>query len=110
MGLSGFRGSPRANVKRCGASRSCGYAILCHGGKAVEEAPTPQDIEEISKLAGQSIKEGAVGFSVNRLKAHRLPDGRCIPGTFAPEEELVAIAKEVGAAGGFCRASLNRTP
>ena len=80
------------------------------GERAVEEAPTPQDIEEISKLAGQSIKEGAVGFSVNRLKAHRLPDGRCIPGTFAPEEELVAIAKEVGAAGGFLQSVIESNP
>ena len=80
------------------------------GERAVEEAPTAEDIVQIAKLAGQSIQQGAVGFSVNRLKAHRLPDGRCIPGTFAPEEELVAIAKEVGAAGGIMQSVIEAHP
>ena len=80
------------------------------GERAVEEAPTPDDIKAIAHLAGQSIREGAVGFSVNRLKAHRLPDGRAIPGTFAPEEELVAIAREVGQAGGFLQSVIEAHP
>ena len=48
------------------------------GPRAVEEAPTAEDISQIAELAGKSVREGAAGFSVNRLKAHRLPDGRCI--------------------------------
>ena len=54
------------------------------GERAVEEKATPEEVEQIAQLAGQSVREGAVGFSINRLKAHRLPDGRCIPGTPRP--------------------------
>ena len=68
-----------------------------------EEKAAPEEVKQIAQLAGQSVREGA-GVSINRLKAHRLPDGRCIPGTLAPVEELVAIAKEVGKQEAFCRA------
>ncbi|MEM7019991.1 MAG: amidohydrolase family protein [Pseudomonadota bacterium] len=71
------------------------------GERAVEEQASAEEIEQIAALAGQSVKDGAIGFSVNRLRAHVLPDGRCIPGTFASEEEIVAISKAVGEQGGI---------
>lgn len=80
------------------------------GERAVDETPNAQEIAAIAALAGRSVREGAVGFSVNRLHAHRLPDGRPIPGTLAPEEELVAIAREVGAAGGFLQSVIEAHP
>ena len=45
--------------------------------------------------------DGAVGFSTNRQPAHRVPDGRPIPGTFAEAEELKAVARAVGEYGGI---------
>ncbi len=80
------------------------------GERAVDEQPTDEEIEQIAALAGRSIREGAVGFSVNRLKAHVLPDRRCIPGTFALEKELVAIARAVGAAGGILQSVIEAKP
>lgn len=71
------------------------------GERAIEEQATPEEIEQIATLAGQSVKEGAIGFSVNRHPGHTLPDRRPIPGTFASREELLAIAKAVGAHGGI---------
>lgn len=71
------------------------------GERAISEQATPEEIEQIAALAGQSVKEGAVGFSVNRHPGHVLPDGRPIPGTFASRDELLAIAREVGANGGI---------
>ena len=71
------------------------------GERAIEEQATPEEIEQIAALAGQSVKEGAVGFSVNRHPGHTLPDGRAIPGTFASREELLAIAEAVGENGGL---------
>ena len=71
------------------------------GERAIEEQATPEEIEQIATLAGQSIKEGALGFSVNRHPGHVLPDGRPIPGTSASREELLAIARAVGANGGL---------
>ena len=99
---------PAVNVAALVGHAATRFYVM--GSRAVEEAPTQDDIMQIAKLAGNSVREGAVGFSVNRLQAHRLPDGRCIPGTFAPEEELVAIAKEVGAAGGIMQSVIEAHP
>ena len=71
------------------------------GERAIDEKPTTKEIEEIAFLIGSSVKQGAVGFSTNRLRAHVMPDGRPIPGTFATEEELVAISTAVGNEGGI---------
>jgi len=71
------------------------------GERAIDENPTNSEIEEIASLIGVSVKEGAVGFSTNRLRAHVMPDGRPIPGTFATEEELIAISTAVGREGGI---------
>ena len=71
------------------------------GERAIDDEATPEEIERIAALAGQSVAEGAVGFSVNRHPGHRLPDGRSIPGTFASREELLAISRAVGGRGGL---------
>ena len=71
------------------------------GERAIEEPATAAEIEQIAALAGQSVAEGALGFSVNRHPGHTLPDRRPIPGTFASREEMVAIAKAVGERGGL---------
>ena len=67
------------------------------GQRGIDENPTAEEISRIAQVAGQSVKDGAIGFSTNRLPGHRLPDGRSIPGTFAEAGELEAIAREVGA-------------
>ena len=79
----------------------CAVRFYVMGERAVEEPATDDEVRQIAELAGQSVREGAVGFSTNRLPGHRLPDGRSIPGTFAHRDELRAVAKEVGAAGGI---------
>ena len=88
---------PSINV--CGLVGHCATRFYVMGERAVEEAATPDEIRQIAELAGQSVKEGAVGFSTNRFPPHRLPDGRSIPGTFAERDELRAVAKEVGKHG-----------
>jgi len=102
------RQAPALNVAALVGHAATRFYVM--GERAVEEAPTAEDIVQIADLAGRSVQEGAVGFSVNRLKAHRLPDGRAIPGTFAPEEELVAIARKVGQAGGFLQSVIEAQP
>ncbi len=71
------------------------------GERAIEEQATEAEIEQIAHLAGESVKQGAIGFSVNRHPGHTLPDRRPIPGTSASREELIAIAKAVGSNGGL---------
>ena len=90
---------PSINI--CGLVGHCATRFYVMGERAVEEPATADEIRQIAELAGQSVKEGAVGFSTNRLPGHRLPDGRSIPGTFAHRDELRAVAKAVGVYGGF---------
>ena len=77
------------------------------GERAVDEQPTDDEVQQIADLIGESVKDGAAGFSTNRIEAHRLPDGRCMPGTFASDEELVAISKATGAHGGMLQSVIN---
>jgi N-acyl-D-aspartate/D-glutamate deacylase len=102
---------PGINV--CGMVGHCAIRFYVMGERAVEEAndyrrgwtplirPTEDEVRQIAALAGQSVKDGAIGFSTNRMSGHRLPDGRAIPGTFAARSEVRAIAKEVGRYGGI---------
>ena len=90
---------PSINI--CGLAGHCAIRFYVMGERAVEEQATEDEVRQIAELAGRSVKEGAVGFSTNRLPGHRLPDGRSIPGTFADRDELRAVAKEVGKYGGF---------
>ena len=100
--------NPALNVAALAGHAATRFYVM--GERAVEEEASPEELKQIARLAGQSVKEGAVGFSINRLKAHRLPDGRCIPGTLAPVEELVSIAKEVGKAGGILQSVIEMHP
>ncbi|MCY3814019.1 MAG: amidohydrolase family protein [Gammaproteobacteria bacterium] len=90
---------PSINI--AGLVGHCAVRFYVMGERAVEEPATEDEVRQIAELAGQSVKEGAVGFSTNRLPGHRLPDGRSIPGTFADRDELRAVAREVGKHGGI---------
>ena len=90
---------PMINV--CGLVGHSATRFFVMGERAIEEQATDDEIAQIAALAGQSVKEGAVGFSVNRHPGHTLPDRRPIPGTFASREELLAISRAVGQHGGL---------
>ena len=61
------------------SSVTCAVRFYVMGERAVEEPATDDEVRQIAELAGQSVREGAVGFSTNRLPGHRLPDGRSNP-------------------------------
>ena len=85
----------------------CASRFYVMGERAITDDATEDEIRQIADLVGQSVKEGAIGFSTNRLPGHVLPDGRSIPGTFAKEDELVAISEQVGKHGGILQSVLN---
>ena len=99
------RAGPQINVG--GLAGHCAIRFYVMGERSVEEPATPDEIAQIAKLAGDSVREGALGFSTNRHLGHLLPDGRCIPGTHAEHEEVRAIAAEVGRAGGIMQTVMN---
>ena len=90
---------PMINV--CGLVGHSATRFHVMGERAIEEPATAEEIEQIAALAGRSVAEGALGFSVNRHPGHTLPDRRPIPGTFASREEMLAISKAVGERGGL---------
>ncbi|MDQ1430023.1 MAG: N-acyl-D-amino-acid deacylase [Actinomycetota bacterium] len=58
---------------------------------AANEPATDDDIARMAALVTEGVAAGAVGVSVNRLELHKAVDGREVPGTFAAEEEIVAL-------------------
>lgn len=66
---------------------------------ARDEDPTVDEIQRMADLVSEAMAAGALGFSSSRTAIHLTPAGEPIPGTFAKEAELMAIAKAVGGAG-----------
>lgn len=71
-------------------------------GKRAEtdEPATEAEIAEIARIVGEAIAAGAVGIGTSRVAMHRSIDGGILPGTTAAEEELMAMARAMQAAGG----------
>jgi N-acyl-D-aspartate/D-glutamate deacylase len=61
---------------------------------------TADEIERVAAIVGEAVKAGAIGFSTSRTLLHRDVHGVLVPGTLAPEDELMAIGKAMGEAGG----------
>ncbi len=74
------------------------YYVMGERGAANEDA-TAEDLAEMSRLVGEAIDAGAVGFSTSRTIGHRSLWGSPVPGTFAPADELMAIAGAMAATG-----------
>ena len=85
----------------------CASRFYVMGERAITDDATDEEVAQIAELVGRSVQQGAIGFSTNRLPGHVLPDGRSIPGTFAKENELVAISEAVGKHGGILQSVLN---
>lgn len=71
----------------------CAVRHYAMGDAAVgdSEASTAE-LAEMTALVGEALDAGAVGFSTSRTALHMLPDKRPVPGTFAPQSELRALA------------------
>jgi N-acyl-D-aspartate/D-glutamate deacylase len=80
-----------------------GHCSLRHyamGERGLDEAPaTDDDIAAMCDLVDEAMAAGALGFSTSRTLLHRVPDGRPVPGTWADERELLAIAGVLGRHG-----------
>jgi N-acyl-D-aspartate/D-glutamate deacylase len=75
-----------------------GHAALrqhAMGEAAVEEGREPRD-GELADMRGQlaeAVSSGALGFSTSRTASHPTPEGVPIPGTYASDAELFALAE-----------------
>ncbi len=75
-----------------------GYVMGERG--AANEDPTANDIAQMARIVGDGVAAGALGFSTSRLPGHRAIDGRVVPGTYANEDELTAIAQAMARRSG----------
>jgi N-acyl-D-amino-acid deacylase len=71
------------------------YYVMGERGAANEDA-TAEDLAAMASVAGEAMAAGALGFSTSRTIGHRSLWGAPVPGTFAPSDELLAIAKGMG--------------
>jgi len=80
-----------------------GHCALRHYAmeeRGLDEAPAgDDDIALMCELVDEAMRAGALGFSTSRTLLHRVPDGRPVPGTWADERELLAIADVLGRHG-----------
>jgi N-acyl-D-amino-acid deacylase len=74
------------------------FYVMGERGTANEDA-TDEDMAAMASLVGEALAAGAVGFSTSRTIGHKARSGRPVPGTYAPEMELLAIADAMRSAG-----------
>ena len=75
-----------------------GY-VMGDRGADHEERATPEEIERMGSIAAEAVLAGAIGFSTSRTVAHRSADGRHTPSLTASRDELLGIARAIGATG-----------
>ena len=63
------------------------------------ETATADDIAAMAQLVREAMAAGALGFSNGRMTTHVSSVGDRVPGTFADDDELLAIAKAMGEGG-----------
>ena len=70
------------------------------GKRGAEHAEaSPAEIDSMAEIVGNAIRSGALGFSTSRTEKHKDSSGVLTPTITAHADELLAIARAVGATG-----------
>ncbi len=63
------------------------------GTRAVGEKATPAELDRMKALLGQSLAQGAMGFSSTISPTHNDADGNPVPSRHASRDELIELAR-----------------
>jgi N-acyl-D-amino-acid deacylase len=72
--------------------------VMGERGAKNEEA-TPEEIRAMAEIVREGLRAGALGFTTSRTILHRAKDGELVPGTNAPEDEILGIGRALGEVG-----------
>jgi N-acyl-D-amino-acid deacylase len=75
-------------------------AYVLEDAARLNQPATPDEVARMAALVRDAIAAGAVGFSTSRTLLHYSSDGNPVPGTGAPEDELMAIGRAMQDGGG----------
>ncbi|WP_375397333.1 amidohydrolase family protein [uncultured Sphingomonas sp.] len=74
--------------------------VAVMGERAISHEPaTDADLAEMQRIVREAMDAGAVGVSGSRILEHKSSKGEFVPGTFAEDRELIAIAEAMGETG-----------
>jgi N-acyl-D-aspartate/D-glutamate deacylase len=74
----------------------CAIRRYVMGPESVGSEATPEQIDEMVAELRTAIEVGALGFSFTKSGSHSDGDGQPVPSRWATDEELIALATEVG--------------
>ncbi len=74
----------------------CAIRRVAMGERAVGYEATPAELARMKQLLGESLEQGALGFSSTISVTHNDADGRPVPSRHASREELLELAGVVG--------------
>lgn len=75
--------------------------VYVMGQRGIDREPaTPDDLEQMRRLAQEAAEAGALGFSSSRLMTHRTKTGTQIPSYDASYAEILAISRGLADGGG----------
>jgi N-acyl-D-aspartate/D-glutamate deacylase len=74
--------------------------VYVMGQRGVDREPAnTADLSAMTQIVREALEAGAIGVSTSRLTFHRRDDGALAPAETSSEEELIALARGVRAAG-----------
>ena len=74
----------------------CAIRRYVMGDDAVGHQASPDQIEAMARLLGESIEAGGLGFSTTLSKTHSDGDGQPVPSRWATKDELLRLCTETG--------------
>ncbi len=100
-GYLDWLGSAPKGVNVGGMVGHCAVRYHAMGERSLDPDadPTEDELDQMVRSVDEAMTAGALGFSTSRTRRHVAPDGRNVPGTWAAEAELLALAEVLGRHG-----------